>query len=103
MAEIMNSYTILVGKHERKRFLGWSLREYEDNIKLYRKDIRYDGVNWSHLAQDRDQWWALVNTIMNVMFCKRRETHWQAELLLAPQEGLSCVGILRLLQEARRL
>jgi hypothetical protein len=39
MADIVNSYTILVGKPERKRFLERSLLEYEDNIKMYLKDI----------------------------------------------------------------
>jgi len=28
-------------------------------------EIGCGGVDWIHLAQDRDQWWALVNTVMN--------------------------------------
>jgi hypothetical protein len=28
--------------------------------------IKYTGVEWIHLAEDRDQWWALVNMIMNL-------------------------------------
>jgi len=31
----------------------------------------WESVDWIHLAQDRDQWWALVNMIMNLCFCKR--------------------------------
>jgi hypothetical protein len=33
---------------------------------MYHKEIRYGDVNWIHLAQDRDQWWVLVNTVMNL-------------------------------------
>jgi hypothetical protein len=29
------------------------------------KEIRYEGVDWNHAVQDRKQWWALVNTVMN--------------------------------------
>jgi hypothetical protein len=29
-------------------------------------DIKWEGVVWMHLAQDRDKWWALVNTVMNL-------------------------------------
>jgi hypothetical protein len=30
------------------------------------REIVWEGVNWIHLAQDREQWWALVNTVMNL-------------------------------------
>jgi len=30
------------------------------------REIRWEGLDWIHLAQDRDQWWALVNTLMNL-------------------------------------
>jgi hypothetical protein len=30
------------------------------------REIKWKGVVWMHLAQDRDQWWALVNTIINL-------------------------------------
>jgi len=29
------------------------------------REIGWDGVDWTHLAQDTDQWWGLVNTVMN--------------------------------------
>jgi hypothetical protein len=45
---------------ERRR-LRW-----EDNIKLDLREMRIDGVNWIRLAQDRVQWWAFVNTVMNL-------------------------------------
>jgi hypothetical protein len=37
-----------------------------DNIKIDLREIRWDGVDWVDLAQDRDQWRALVNTVMNL-------------------------------------
>jgi hypothetical protein len=37
-----------------------------ENIKMDLREIRWDGINWIDLAQDRDQWRALVNTVMNL-------------------------------------
>jgi hypothetical protein len=37
-----------------------------DNIKTYLREIVWGGVDWIDMAQDRDQWMALVNTVMNV-------------------------------------
>jgi hypothetical protein len=36
-----------------------------DNIKIYLREIIWDCMDWIELAQDRDQWRALVNTVMN--------------------------------------
>jgi hypothetical protein len=36
-----------------------------DNIKMDLRVIGWDGTDWIDLAQNRDQWWALVNTVMN--------------------------------------
>jgi hypothetical protein len=36
------------------------------NIRMDLREIGWKGVEWIHLAQDRDQWWALVNTVMNI-------------------------------------
>jgi hypothetical protein len=35
------------------------------------REIGWEDVDWIHLAQDRDQWWALVKTVMNVQVHKR--------------------------------
>jgi hypothetical protein len=40
-----------------------------DNIKMYLKDIRCEGMDWIHLAQDRNQWWVLVDMLMNEDYC----------------------------------
>jgi hypothetical protein len=61
-----NAYRILVGNPEGKRPLGRPRRSWVDNIKMDLRDIGWDGVDWIKLAQDRDQWRALVNTVMNL-------------------------------------
>jgi hypothetical protein len=66
MREKRNAYRILVGKPEGKRPLGRPRRKWEDNIKMYLREIGWGGMDWIDLAQDRDQWRALVNTVMNV-------------------------------------
>jgi hypothetical protein len=50
----------LVGKPERKQRGKWL-----DNNKMDHREIGWGGTGWIHLAQDRDQWMALVNTVMN--------------------------------------
>jgi hypothetical protein len=66
MGETRNSYRILVGKPEGKRPLGRPRRRWVDNIKMDFGEIGWDGRDWIELAQDRDQWRALVNTVMNL-------------------------------------
>jgi hypothetical protein len=54
----------LVGKREGR--LGRPRRGWVDNIKIDIREIWWDGVVWIDLAQDRDHWRALVNTVMNI-------------------------------------
>jgi hypothetical protein len=42
------------------------LRLWEDNIKIDIGEIGFGDVDWIHLAQDRDMWWALVNMVMSI-------------------------------------
>jgi len=53
-----------VGKSEGKRTLGRPTRRWKD-ITMALREIGWEAVDWIHLAQDRDQWWAFVNTVMN--------------------------------------
>jgi hypothetical protein len=64
--EKTNAYRILVGKPEGRRPLGRPRRRWVDNIKMELREIGWDVVNWVDLAQDRDHWRALVNTVMNL-------------------------------------
>jgi hypothetical protein len=57
---------ILVGKPEGKRALGTPRRRWADNSKMDLREVEWGGMDWIDLAQDRDQWRALVNTVMNV-------------------------------------
>jgi hypothetical protein len=59
-------YRVLVGSPESKRPLGRPRRRWEDNIKMGLRVIGIDGANWIPLAQDRVQWRACVNTVMNL-------------------------------------
>jgi hypothetical protein len=66
MEEKRNAYRILVGMPEGKRPLARPRRRWVDNIKMGLREIGWDGMDWIELAQDRDQWRALVNTVMNL-------------------------------------
>ena len=55
----------LVGKPEGKRPLGIPRRRWEDNIKMDLQEVGRGCGDWMKLAQDRDRWRALVNTVMN--------------------------------------
>jgi hypothetical protein len=61
-----NVHRILVGKPEEKRPLGIPRRRWEDNIKMDLREIGWGGMDSIDLAQDRDQWRALVNMVMNL-------------------------------------
>jgi hypothetical protein len=64
--EKRNACRILVGKPEGKRPLGRPRCRWVDNIKIDLRDVGWDGVNWIDLTQERDQWRALVDTVMNL-------------------------------------
>jgi hypothetical protein len=55
-----------VGKPIEKRPLGRRRRRWVDNIKIDLREIEWDGMDWIDLAQDRDHWRALMNTVMNL-------------------------------------
>jgi hypothetical protein len=56
----------LAGKPEGKIQLGRTRCRWEDNIKMDLREVGWGGMDWIHLAQDRDQWRALVNMVMNL-------------------------------------
>jgi hypothetical protein len=66
MGEVRGAYNILVGRLEGRRPLGRPRRIWEDKIKMDLREIGFGDVDWINLAQDRDRWRALVNTVMNL-------------------------------------
>jgi hypothetical protein len=66
MGEKRNACRILVGKTGGQRLLGRPRGRWLDNIKMDLSEIGWGGMDWIDLAQDGDQWKALVNTAMNL-------------------------------------
>jgi hypothetical protein len=55
MGEMRNAYRILFGKPEGKVPLGRPALRCEDNIKIDLREVGWEGVDWMHQAEDRDQ------------------------------------------------
>jgi hypothetical protein len=72
MGEERNVYRALMGKLEGKIPLGRPRRRWEDGIRMDLREIGWGNVDWIQLAQDRDRWRALVNTVMNLQVLEPR-------------------------------
>jgi hypothetical protein len=66
MGEDRNVSKVFMGKPEGKRPLGRPRRRWEDGIRMDLREIGWRSGDWIHLAQDRDQWWALVYMVINL-------------------------------------
>jgi hypothetical protein len=66
MGEGRKLYRVLVGKPEGKRPLKRPRRRWENRIRMDLTEIGLGGVEWIHMAQDRDRWLAVVNAVMNL-------------------------------------
>jgi hypothetical protein len=66
MVEKRNAYRLLVGKSEGKRPLGRPRRRWVDHIRMDLGEVGWGDVNWIGLAQDRNRWRALVNSVLNL-------------------------------------
>ena len=60
------------GKPEGKRPLGRPRRRWEDNINIDLQEVGEGCGDWMELAQDRDRWRALANTVRNLRVPKMR-------------------------------
>jgi hypothetical protein len=56
----------LVGRHDGRRSLGRPRRRWEDNIEVYFQEVRWVGIDWIDLAEDKDIWRAFVNAVLNL-------------------------------------
>ena len=72
MGEGRGVHRVLVGRPEGKRPLGRLRRRWEDNIKMDLQEVGGGYGDWMDLAQNRDRWRALVNTVMNFHVPKMR-------------------------------
>jgi hypothetical protein len=66
MGEERKVYRVLVRKPQGKEPLGRPRRRWEDGIRMHPREIGWKDVEWVKLAQDRGQWWAVVNAVMNL-------------------------------------
>jgi hypothetical protein len=76
IGELRNTYCISVGKREEMRPL---------------RRICWEVMDWIHVAQDRDQWWALVNTVM-IEFRKRRVISWLGDYYFLKRDSAPLVS-----------
>jgi hypothetical protein len=67
MGEMRNAFNILVRKPEGKGPLRRPRCRWKYNIKMYLREVGYNSVHWIHLAQNRDKYQTLVNTVMNIL------------------------------------
>jgi hypothetical protein len=65
MRQKSNVYRLLVGKPEGKRPLGRP--RWMDNIRMDLGEVGWGGVDRIGLAQDRNKWRALVNSVLNLL------------------------------------
>jgi hypothetical protein len=59
-------YRVSVGKPEGKRLMGRPRRRWEDNIRMDLQEVGFGDMDWIGLAQNRDRWRVIVNTVMNL-------------------------------------
>jgi hypothetical protein len=65
--EMRNAYRLLVGKLKRKTPRGRPRRRWMDNIRMVLVEVGWGDVHWIRLAEDRDRWRVLVNSVMNLL------------------------------------
>jgi hypothetical protein len=66
LRERKRAYSVLMGKPEGRRPLEDPGIDGRITLRWIFKRLDGDGTDWIDLAEDRDRWWALVNTVMNL-------------------------------------
>jgi hypothetical protein len=72
MGEERKLYKVLVGMTRGKKPLGRQRRRWEDGIRMDLREIGWGSIEWNQLAQDRDWWRTLVNTVMSLRILAQR-------------------------------
>jgi hypothetical protein len=67
-----------VGKAERKKPLGRARHSWVDNIRMNLGEVGWGDVHWIGLAQDRNRWRDLVNSVLNIQI---DSTTWRSQRL----------------------
>jgi hypothetical protein len=94
MRNIKHAYVILDGKPEGKRLLWRPMYGWEDNIKMYLKDIDFEGVDSIELLSTRIRWQASVNNNKSLWPVKGREFLYQInkyQILIKDCDPCSCL------------
>jgi hypothetical protein len=55
-------------KFRKNRTLARPKQRWENYINIYHQETKRDDVDFSHLVQDKEQWWTFVKTVMNLQF-----------------------------------
>jgi hypothetical protein len=84
------AYRILVGKPEGKRPLRRPRRRCMDIIKMNVREIGWGGMDWIELARYRDQWRALVNTVINLLKLKLNSVAFSPQANYTDRVTASC-------------
>jgi hypothetical protein len=66
MGEKNNEYRLLMGKPKGKRPVGRPRRRWVGNIRMDLGEVGWDDVDWIGVAQDRNMWRGLVNSVLNL-------------------------------------
>jgi hypothetical protein len=67
VGDVRDYFKIFIGKPKGRRPLGRPRHRWEDNIRMDLRELGWErGVDWMHLAQDRDQWRDMVNRVMKL-------------------------------------
>jgi hypothetical protein len=96
MGEERKLYKVLVGKPEGKRPLGRPKLRWEDGIKMDHREISWRGVDWIRLTQDRDQWRAVVNAVMNLRVLTPRSYYTRMDSTMFYNDSCEKISVLEI-------